>query len=57
MYLTADQCTRLADEAGHYRSLVLLLGVGGLRRGEAAALRVCDVDFLRRRIELHRNAV
>ncbi|MDT5118829.1 MAG: hypothetical protein QOE30_4568, partial [Mycobacterium sp.] len=25
--------------------------------GEAAALRVGDVDFLRRRIELHRNAV
>ena len=40
-----------------YRSLVLLLGVGGLRWGEAIALRVCDIDFLRRRIELHRNAV
>jgi hypothetical protein len=38
-------------------SLVLLLGVGGLRWGEAAALRVGDVDFLRRRISLHRNAV
>lgn len=57
VYLTADQLRRLADESGHYRSLVLLLGVGGLRWGEAAALRVCDVDFLRRRIELHRNAV
>ncbi|HYB36328.1 MAG TPA: site-specific integrase, partial [Mycobacterium sp.] len=32
-------------------------GVGGVRWGEAAALRVCDIDFLRRRIELHRNAV
>lgn len=57
VYLTAEQLQRLADESGHYRSLVLLLGVGGLRWGEAAALRVCDVDFLRRRIELHRNAV
>ena len=57
VYLTADQLQRLADESGDYRSLVLLLGVGGLRWGEAAALRVCDVDFLRRRIELHRNAV
>ena len=47
---------RLADESG-YRSLVLLLGVGGLRWGEAIALRVCDIDFLRRRVELHRNAV
>ena len=36
---------------------MLLLGVGGLRWGEAAALRVSDIDFLRRRIELHRNAV
>ena len=57
VYLTADQLQRLADESGRYRSLVLLLGVGGLRWGEAAALRVCDVDFLRRRVELHRNAV
>ena len=57
VYLTAEQLDRLADEAGRYRSLVLLLGVGGLRWGEAAALRVSDVDFLRRRIELHRNAV
>ena len=45
------QCTRYTGES------VLLLGVGGLRWGEAIALRVADVDFLRRRIELHRNAV
>jgi integrase len=36
---------------------VLLLGVGGLRWGEAAALRSSDIDFLRRRVRLHRNAV
>jgi integrase len=36
---------------------VLLRGTAGLRWGEAVALRVPDVDFLRRRIELHRNAV
>jgi integrase len=57
IYLTAHQLDRLAAESGRYRSLVLLLGVGGLRWGEAAALTVADVDFLRRRIELHRNAV
>ena len=57
MYLTVGQLNRLADESGRYSSLVLLLGVGGLRWGEAAALRVSDIDFLRRRIELHRNAV
>jgi integrase len=56
-YLGAGQLQRLADESGRYRSLVLLLGVGGLRWGEAAALRPCDIDFLRRRVELHRNAV
>jgi integrase len=56
-YLTADQLQLLADEAGRYSSLVLLLGVGGLRFGEAAALRVSDINFLRRRIALHRNAV
>jgi integrase len=57
VYLTADQLGHLAAEAGRYRSLVLLLGTAGLRWGEAAALRVRDVDFLRRRIELHENAV
>lgn len=57
VYLTAAQLSLLADESGRYRSLVLLLGTVGLRWGEAAALRVCDVDFLRRRITLHRNAV
>ena len=56
MYLSAAQLDMLASEAGRYRSLVLL-DVGGLRWGEAIALRVADVDFLRRRIELHRNAV
>jgi integrase len=56
-YLTAAQLQRLADECGRYKSLVLVLGIGGLRLGEAAALRVSDVDFLRRRVALHRNAV
>jgi integrase len=57
VYLTREQLRALAAEAGRYRSLVLLLGNLGLRWGEAAALRVCDIDFLRRRIHLHRNAV
>jgi integrase len=57
VYLTATQLHMLADESGRYRSLVLLLGVGGLRWGEAAALRVCDIDWLHRRVHLHRNAV
>jgi integrase len=59
IYLTAHQLDRLADECDQYgyRGLVLLLGVGGMRWGEAAALTVSSVDFLRRRIELHSNAV
>lgn len=57
IYLTADQLQALAVEAGRYRSLVLLLGTAGLRWGEAAALRVGDVDFLKRKVVLHQNAV
>jgi integrase len=57
VYLTAAQLGCLADEAGRYGSLVLLLGTAGLRWGEAAALRVNDIDFLKRRVVLHRNAV
>jgi integrase len=55
--LTPDQLGRLAVESGRYGSLVLLLGTVGLRWGEAAALRVSDIDFLRRRVVLHENAV
>lgn len=57
VYLSADQLTQLARESGRYQSLVLLLGIAGLRWGEAAALRVGDIDFLKRRIVLHENAV
>jgi integrase len=57
VYLTAEQLHALAGESGRYGSLVLLLGTVGLRWGEAAAPRVSDVDFLRRRIALHENAV
>lgn len=57
VYLSGEQLHALARESGWYGSLVLLLGTAGLRWGEAAALTVGDVDFLRRRITLHRNAV
>jgi integrase len=55
IYLTRDQLDRLADESGRYCSLVLLLGLSGLRWGEAAALRVGDID-LRGRVSITRNA-
>jgi integrase len=57
VYLKAEQLHALEIKSGRYGSLVLLLGTVGLRWGEAAALRVRDVDFLRRRIVLHENAV
>lgn len=57
IYLTAKQLQMLSVEAGRYGSLVLLLGTGGLRWGEAAALRVGDIDFLKRKVVLHENAV
>ncbi len=47
----------MVGEKLRYGSLVLLLGTVGLRWGEAAALRVSDVDFLRRRVVLYENAV
>ena len=49
--------TRLADEAGEHRALVLTLAYTGIRWGEAVALRVRDVEFLRRRLSVHENAV
>jgi integrase len=38
--------------AGPYRVMVLVLGLAGLRFGECAALRVADVDLLRRRLKV-----
>jgi integrase len=48
---------RLADEVGErYRGVVLLLAFGGLRIGEAVALRVDRVDFRQRRITVDASA-
>lgn len=55
-YLTGEQLHALARESGRYGSLVLLLGTAGLRWGEAAGLRVSNVDFLRRKVMVHDNA-
>ncbi len=56
-YLTAAQVATLAQESGRYGSLILLLSFVGLRWGEAAGIRVRDIDFLRRTVTLHENAV
>ncbi|TLF58470.1 tyrosine-type recombinase/integrase [Nocardia cyriacigeorgica] len=55
-YLSHAQVAALADQAPKHRAIVLLLSYCGLRWGELAALRVRDVDFLRRRIALTENA-
>jgi integrase len=52
--LTHGEVGGLADEAGPWRVLVLLLAYTGLRWGEATALRVCDIDLTRRRIDVRR---
>jgi integrase len=51
-YLTHDQLDELASAAGDYESAVLVLGYCGLRFGELAALRVRNLDFMRRRIRV-----
>lgn len=58
-YLTHEQVHALADAAAqpHHRVMVYLLSYTGLRFGEAAALRVQDLDLLRRRIHVRRAAV
>lgn len=54
-YLTHEQLHRLAVASGRFRTFVLVLGYCGLRFGEAAALRVGDVDVEGRRIEVKRS--
>lgn len=54
---TDDEIEKLAVAVGpRYRALVKLLAYGGLRIGEAVALRVDRIDFLRRRITIDASA-
>jgi integrase len=57
VYLSADDVHRLADESRQHRALVLTLAYCGVRWGEAVALRVRDVEFLKRRLMVSENAV
>lgn len=54
VFLTHGELRGLADETGRWRVFVLLLGYTGLRWGEATALRSCDIDLGRRRIDVRR---
>ena len=46
--------SRWPSQLAPWRLLILVLGYTGLRWGEATALRVCDIDFDRRRIDVRR---
>jgi integrase len=54
-YLTHEQLHRVAIASGRFRTFVLVLGYCGLRFGEAAALRVADVNLKDRRIRVRRS--
>lgn len=55
-YLSHEEVHRLAGESAH-PEIVLILSYCGLRWGELAALRVQDVNPLKRRLMIERNAV
>lgn len=57
IYLSHDDVSRLAREARKHRVLVLTLAYTGIRWGEAVALRVRDLELLRRRLTVSENAV
>lgn len=56
-YLTHEQLQSFAACCGVYETLVLVIGYCGLRWGEAIALTTDDVDLLRGRIIINKNAV
>ncbi|GAA4176340.1 tyrosine-type recombinase/integrase [Gryllotalpicola koreensis] len=57
VYLSHLQVEQLAAESREKATLVRVLAYTGVRWGEATALRVSDVDFGRRRLYVHENAV
>lgn len=56
-YLTHVQLQAFAAACGEYETLILVMGYCGLRWGEAIALTTDDIDLLRRRITVNKNAV
>jgi integrase len=58
MFLEASQVERLAselDEFAPYGLMVRFAAYSGLRAGELAALRVRDINFLRKQVEVRRT--
>lgn len=57
-FLTGDEVERLASAmVDRDRAMVYVLAYGGLRFGEAQALRVTDVDPLRNRVHVRRRVM
>ena len=56
-YLSNEQVAQLVAATGDHGSIIALLAYTGLRWGEATALRVRDIDTLRRRLMVAENAV
>ena len=54
-YLSHAQVAALADAMDRQPEVVRFLAYTGLRWGEMAALRVCDFDMLRRRVNVSRG--
>lgn len=54
-YLTRPQLDELIAEVSRHSELVTLLGLVGLRWGEAVALRPMDIDLDRRRAHIRRS--
>lgn len=57
VYLSHGQTQLLSSNSGPRGVLVDFLAYTGLRWGEATALRVGDFDYVRRRVNVQRNAV
>lgn len=57
IYLSHEQVDLLATNSGEKATLVQFLSYTGLRWGEVVALRVSNLDSLRRRVNVTRNAV
>ena len=55
VYLTPEQLMSLGDNSGPYRPLILVMGLCGLRWGEATALTVGDLDFENNRIRVSKS--
>jgi integrase len=46
----------LHDAPAHFTAFVAVCAFGGLRLGEAAGLKVSDIDFMRREVHVQRQA-